>query len=492
MILGIMDPVDELHLTSAQVMKKYEVTGWESFLEKIPGAQQAAKEFIDAIGTNPEYLARASNVERVSRMLGQWLDAYGHNSIARTAQVVLCGEQISTLTAKTIEWTRPGVGYIETSLRYVQANEGGVFPISQLLREYGISPDEVIDGIGKLFDIYSYHRTHAGGLREYLQTRYAYLVDNGTVTKKQLDLAIEGELFDVLSNVLPAATLTSVGVGVSGESLPTILQHLYLDETPENRAVLMAIVREAEKTGAAQFIRHWEPTPWKAAGWVPLSTKMFEREGRYPQLINPVSIDSIEKYLTELMKLRVGSELHEGIDSIIKSMQNTKRRSHDKLPNEFEGIVFTVQGLCTFRSWRDIQRQGFCAHHRTLLTPLLGFYEYPKPHPTQLDVDFQSVHEQNKALFLCMQQRGVPVRLMEYPMALGNKVGYTVIANMLQWEFILWQRTKYSVHDGVRIDMSAIDKMFQQIMPWWNALSRTDRTPHYVFARTQNPIPLTT
>jgi thymidylate synthase ThyX len=490
MILGIMDPIDESHLTSAQVMKKYEVTGWGSFLEKIPGAQQAAKEFINTIGTDPEYLARASNVERVSRMLSLWLDAYGHNSIARTAQVSLCLERVSMLTAKTTEWTRPGAAYIETSSRYVQMDNKGVFPIDQLLNEYGISPNEITDGIHAAFDMYRYHLQHDGGLQSYLQDKYAYLVRDGRVTQKQLNTAIEGEVCDVIGNILPAATLTSVGVGVLGESLPTILQHLHLDETPENNAIITAIIREAEKTGAAQFIKHWKPTPWKTAGWMSLSTRMFSIEDATPQLITQNEICAIEETLTELMRLRVGSELWDGVDSMIKSMVNIQRDSHDKLPNEFEHICCTIKGLMTFRSWRDAQRHGYCTHNRTALTPLLGFYKYPKPHPTRLDSDFQRVHEQNTALFLRMQQKGVPVRLREYPMTMGNNVGYTIGANLAQWEFMLWQRTKHGVHDEVRERMLKVDEIFRKLMPWWHTVSRTDRTAHYVFARTPNPIVL--
>jgi hypothetical protein len=144
----------------------------------------------------------------------------------------------------------------------------------------------------------------------------------------------------------------------------------------------------------------------------------------------------------------------------------------------------------TFRSWRDAQRHGYCTHNRTALTPLLGFYKYPKPHPTRLDSDFQRVHEQNTALFLRMQQKGVPVRLREYPMTMGNNVGYTIGANLAQWEFMLWQRTKHGVHDEVRERMLKVDEIFRKLMPWWHTVSRTDRTAHYVFARTPNPIVL--
>ncbi|MEN9342183.1 MAG: hypothetical protein RIQ54_439 [Candidatus Parcubacteria bacterium] len=487
-IVGTMKDQGESGLTSSQIIQKYGATDWQSFLEKVPGAKSAAQEFINTIGTNPEYLVAVSNVERVSGMLRRWLDAYGHNSIARTAHVYLCCECISILAVKCMEWSRPGVGYIEASTRFLRMDAKGVFPVGQLLGEYGIASSEIGDGIERAFEVYRYHLEHEQGLLYYLRQQYAYLVEDGTLTQKQFAMAVEGEVCDVLGNVLPAATLTSVGVGVSGESLGTILQHLSLDETPENNAIILAIIREAEKTGAVQFIKHWEPTLWKKEGWRYLSTKMFNPKQNIPRLITPIDIKAMETTIATLIGMRDGWESCAGMDSVIESLLKIKRCMHDKLPNEFESVCIMVAGLMTFRTWRDIQRHGLCTHNRTAVIPELGFYQYPKPHPAQLDIDFQRIHQQNRALFLKMQQSEVPVRLCEYLMALGTIIGYTVGANMSQWEFMMWQRTKHGVHDEARRKMLEIDMMFQEEIPWWSLFSRTDRTPQYIFARTPKPI----
>ena len=76
-------------------------------------------------------------------------------------------------------------------------------------------------------------------------------------------------------------------------------------------------------------------------------------------------------------------------------------------------------------------------------------------------------------------------------MSMGNMIGFQVGGNLLQWEFVGWQRTKFSVNHEVRQIVLGAERLLREAYPWWKNLSRADMTPGYVFARTAKGIPIT-
>ena len=80
---------------------------------------------------------------------------------------------------------------------------------------------------------------------------------------------------------------------------------------------------------------------------------------------------------------------------------------------------------------------------------------------------------------------------MEYPLALGNNISYLISANLRQWEFANWQRSKASVNHEVRQAFLLVENLLRQKYPWWQNISRADITPAYIFARGGSDISLT-
>jgi len=420
--------------------------------------------------------------ERIKQFLSMWLDAYGHNSIARTAQLMFGIEGISILAAKSLEWTRPGAGFIELSTRYVDFSGKAIYPVHEELDRY----DEVaaasanahvqraIDRyrrlIGEGFD---------GPFPSFLRDRWS-----GVVPEADLKSGIIGESCDVLGNLLPCATLTQVGVSISGESLPELLKHLYLDDLPETVALAETIAGEAEHAGAGHFIRHLERSEWRQAGWSYLE----------PTPVPVISSSVLPREWTQgvLGQLFRETELFRGLsfDEVIAQLTALERGAHDKLPNQFEHVSSGFGYVMSFRGWRDLQRQGYCTHHRSLVTAREGFYAYPKPRPDALPRAFAEAETEDRAIEAVLHRADVPARLRQYAMAMGQLVTYRIGANLLQWEFCNWQRTKWGVNDEVRQQFLRFEGELRAMYPWWQRISRADMTPHYVFARGNTPVML--
>jgi hypothetical protein len=307
--------------------------------------------------------------------------------------------------------------------------------------------------------------------------------------ERDLAQGVKGEVCDVLGNFLPAATLTSLGISVSGEALPGLIRHLYLDGTPENLALGELIMKEAQKTGADQFLRHLDITEWDREGWKYLPVQDFhDLLHREENMLFPVPIEGNGKMLD--FRSITNESVEADLSKKVKSLTSINRRDHDKLPRDFERVNAFGRGIMSFRGWRDVQRQGFCTHFRTYLTPLLGFYRYDKPAPEKFFETCGNIWQQNRRTYERLKVAGVNDEVIQYAMALGNLIGFEIGGNLRQLEFCNWQRSKFTVNHEVRQVFLSIERNLRESHLWWEKISRADMTPAYVFARTKSGFPL--
>lgn len=469
---------------SAQAfLSERRITTLEEFMSYSPATRAAYEVFRKKMMIDPEYLEQFVDAPRIKQFLGLFLDKFGHNSIARPARLWICAEQVSLLAAKTFEWVRPGSGFIELSTRYVDMGGKDVYPIA---REFELlapgSEGITSEMIDRCFGVYRDLQGDgfAGPFPEFLRDTYGrfYRNDHG-----DLENGVIGETCDVVGNFLPACTLTSVGGGVSGEALQQMLQHLSLDCTPENLAIRRAIIQEGSKTGASQFIRHYDPTQWKRVHWEYLT----------PHYV-PFTADLTPRELAERTLVR-GFCAQDRFSScrtmedVVAMLKKIPRGEYDKLPNHFERVAAAFEGLVSFRGWRDMQRHTYSTHYRSLLTPYLGFYEYDKPSPEVWRNAVRRVVIASRAGYETLRRSGAlhPIHL-QYALSLGFLVRYQMSGNLGQHEFCGWQRSKPDVNHEVRKEFLKVDAVLCKEYPWWREVVRTNCASGYAFARTRRPL----
>ena len=490
-LASFLEEVENAWGSATKFLKARDINSLGDFYAYSRESSALVEEFLEKIHIDPDYLQRLAESKKTRQFTDTYLDKYGHNSIARPASYWLGFEQISILAAKSIEWGRPGAGYIELSTRYVDMSGKNCYPIEEGLALYGVSREQVRNTLDLSFRHYREQQgeNFSGPFPQHLRETFGHLFQD----EKDLANGVIGETCDVLGNFLPAATLTSVGVHVSGEALPELLKHLILDSAPENLALVEAIIYEAGKIGAGQFIRHYEPTEWKWMTWQYLWTDPFSRGIKVGENIFAMELPERQRVEDSLVRsFGKAWAMCGSMNDLLFMLRATERKEHDKLPNQFERIGATLSGIMSFRGWRDVQRQSLAAHFRTYLTPLIGFYRYDKKAPESFFEACQNIHEQNRRLYSEMQHAGkaIPPKLMQYPLALGNLIGFEFSANLLEWEFCNWQRTKYSVNHEVRQVFLAAERALREEYPWWSEISRADTMPAYVFARTKEGVPL--
>ncbi len=447
------------------------------------------EDFVANATGDPRLEKQLADSPKMKALLDVFLDKYGHNSIARGAALTFAVEDVSILAAKSLEWNRLGSGFIELSTRFVDVSRARQYPIWEELATVNeeaacAAREAIIESsaaykrlLGEKFD---------GVLPSFLETHLAKFLPI-----KDLKSAVLGESCDVAGNVLPCATLTSVGVAISGEAFDALLKHLILDGTPENYALVELILSEAAKVGGDQFARHYEPSEWDVAMWRYLGVLEF---GMKSDLLLPrVIAEDILAGAFPGGLISQSSDLGDGQsiwDIVLRMLPFNIRGEHDKLPREFEVVGATFFDAMSFRSWRDLQRHVLVTHARTLVSPSIGFYHYDKPAPVELQEIFSEIHQMNGRTWVELTGRGVSPLIAQYAMAMGNLVGFSCGANLREWEFIFWQRSKFGVNHEVRQVVLRLESRLRHEYPWWEKISRTDRTPAYVAARGSAGVPL--
>jgi len=462
-------------------LKENKLINLDKFINYSAQTKEAYQRFVDSLN-DPKYLESLSRAKKMKNFLSMWLDKYGHNSIARPAMLYFCLEQVSALAVKSVEWTRPGAGYIELSTRYVDMHGKDVYPIHQELAEFGLRPNEAQEVIDESFKIYRelQGKEYDGPLPSFFREKYQKVIP-----EDKLEMGIIGETCDVLGNVLPCATLSSVGVGMSGESLSSMIQHLQLDGAPENLAIVEMILQEAEKVGADQFLRHLDFSDWKKADW----EYLIEHEVKDSSIPDAVYVEQV---LFKALKQKKSFTNCQNWPEVINKLKNLKRTDFDKLPREFELVTAVFNNTMSYRSWRDLQRMGLCMHRRSYIAPAIGFYQYDKPAPEILTELFNQLYILNQKLYNRMSELNIPPELMQYPMAMGNLVNFTIAGNLRQMEFCNWQRSKPTVNHEVRQIFLWTEAELRKKLSWWPDISRANATASYIFARGDSDVPLKT
>ncbi len=329
-------------------------------------------------------------------------------------------------------------------------------------------------------------------LNDFFKNHYKDLFDPDDLEKGAF-----GEACDVAGNFLPAGTLTSVGVMMDGEEFPELIKHLHLDATDENEAIIEQIIEEGSKVGLEQFIRHSDPSPYKIESW------RYLRNDHYDFYYNVHKLPQVWWHGPKKSEVeRIFSSAFMGIEenmvefeNIIEKLKKIPRNEYDKLPNQFEFVSGFFEGTMSFRGWRDLHRQGFSTHLRTYLTPEIGFYRYDKPAPDSFREICKEVSESNKDIWgkitdVETEKKMSSLENAQYPLALGNLVGFQIGGNLSQFEFVNWQRTKRAVNHEVRQVVITMEQRLRESYPWWGEISRANIIRKYIFARTKKEVVL--
>jgi thymidylate synthase ThyX len=185
-----------------------------------------------------------TGLERAEQLYDRVFLEYGDDSVAQLGGVHLACEQASNLLTKVLEWGRL-MSYLEQSTRYVAYDarlDNGRY---RYYRDPAISRSPLsaryVGDMDRLFDTYA---ELVPAMQEWFAERYPKEAGDSDFVYRQ---SIRAKAFDALRGLLPAASLSNVGIYGTGQGYEQLLLRMRASPLTEARAYAAMMLEELRK-----------------------------------------------------------------------------------------------------------------------------------------------------------------------------------------------------------------------------------------------------
>ena len=169
---------------------------------------------------------------------------YGDDSVAQLGGVHLACEQASNLLTKVLEWGRL-MAYLEQSTRYVAYDSRLPSGHYRYFRDPTVLESPLgaryIGDMDRMFDTY---RDLLPVVQAHLTARFPQQAGDSDFVYRQ---SIRAKAFDALRGLLPAASLSNVGIYGSGQAYEMLLLRMRMHPLPEARRYADLMLEELRK-----------------------------------------------------------------------------------------------------------------------------------------------------------------------------------------------------------------------------------------------------
>lgn len=323
------------------------------------------------------------------------LVGYGDDSVAELGGASIACEDVSQIAAKALEHSRIGLSPLEKSTRYVRFDQkaDGQW---RFLKEPTLMQSRFADAYIELNDLLFSTYSH---LMDSLIPIIKEKVPRGDATERAFESACRAKACDLLRGLLPASTLTNVGIFGNGRAFEYLLLKMYADPLAEIRNISAEMHLELSKV-IPSFVKRCNDRYGQAGqqflqgtseGMKKLADRLLADEPVEPQdtvtLVKwdpeaeiKVTAHALYPYthlpLSRLMKIAAKMTDDERRFVISEYCRRRENRRH-KPGRAFENVHYSFDILGNFGQYRDLQRHRMLTQERQDLTVRHG-YDIPQ------------------------------------------------------------------------------------------------------------------
>ena len=427
-------------------------------------------EFVGELDTTGDESVDATiGLDRAEALYDRIFFEYGDDSVAQLGGVHLACEQASNLLTKILEWGRL-MSYLEQSTRYIPYDKrlGGRFRYHRDPEILGSNMGaRYVGDMDRLFDTYG---ELARSIQDHFRERYPKNEQDSDFVYRQ---AIRAKAFDATRGILPAASLSNVGIYGSGQGFEALLLRMRSHPLPEARqyselmlvelrkvipsflrrvdlpdrggasSKYMSDNREAMETVAYEMLPGDEssglaaPTvtllDWDPEGEVKVIAAMLYPHTSIPeaQILDRVRLMSVDDRLA-VARAYVG--------------ERTNRRH--KPGRALERTDYRFDVVSDYGAFRDLQRHRLMTIEWQELTPRHGYTRPVSIDDAGLTAQFDEAMGISKDLWTDLSER-FPERA-GYAVSLAYRIRYAMQFNAREAMHLIELRTSIQGHPSYR------------------------------------------
>ena len=201
-------------------------------------------EFVGELDISGDHSVDATvGLQRAEELYQRVFYEYGDDSVAQLGGVHLACEQASNLLTKVLEWGRL-MSYLEQSTRYLAYD-------TRLAGRYRFHRDPQVCAsplgaryIGEMDRMFDAYAAVLGPLQDHFRAALAQPADVSDFAHRQ---TIRAKAFDVARGMLPAASLSNVGIYGTGQAYEALLLRMRTHPLPEARSYADLMLTELRK-----------------------------------------------------------------------------------------------------------------------------------------------------------------------------------------------------------------------------------------------------
>lgn len=451
------------------------------------------------------------NEKRGEEFYNRVLIEYGDDSVAELGEAQIAIEGLSNIAVKKIEDRRIGLSYLEKSSRYVAWNKKfkGEY---QFYREPVIMEskfaDDYLDACNTAFDVYS---KSIEPMINYVRERFPiekYSFKDSNDGKEKLFSKLKNEediksaqiiyksstkakALDILRGLLPASTLTNVGITGNGRAFEYLLTVLFSSNLHEEKELASKIKLELDST-IKSFVRRSNDNYGKSLQkYLQNIKKMAQRYSLYQSnktaMKKPVTKlieyekenTALNKVIAALLYEQSKGNLFSDVLKQVQKMQHSKKieiitkfakirenRRH-RPPRAFEMVNYTFDLLNNFGMFRDLHRHRTLTLERQLLSTDHGYNIPQEVEKLGLKDDFVYCMEKSKEAFNKIRKKHP--EQAQYVVNFAYNYPYFIRFNLREATHLIELRTIPQGHQDYR---RVAQEMFRQIQKVHPVLSK--------------------
>ncbi len=442
------------------------------------------------------------NKTRGEEFYNRVLLEYGDDSVAELGEAQIAIEGLSNIAVKKIEDRRIGLSYLEKSSRYVawnkKENEKYRYYRDPKIMESRFA-DMYEESCNFSFDVYS---KNIEPMINYVREKYPiekYSFKDSKDGKEKLFSKLKNEsdmksanmiyrgstkakALDILRGLLPASTLTNVGITGNGRAFEYLLTVLGSSELKEEQdlaskikkeldTTIKSFVRRADDKYGNAFQKYLRDVKNKSKIITAKEIKSNPKKGVITKLVYYESEkNSIDTIITSIMYEQSPSTSYQDILQQIKKMPKDKKikiinefakirtnRRH-RPSRAFENIYYTFDLRNNFGMFRDFHRHRALTLERQLLTTDHGYNMPNEIKILGIEKDFKDCMNKTKETF-----DKIRIKLPEqgqYVVNFGYNYPYFMKMNLREACHLIELRTVPQGHVDYR---RVAQQMFKQI-----------------------------
>ena len=394
-------------------------------------------------------------VRRAEEFYERVLVGYGDDSVAELAGAHVAVERVSTLAAKALEDSRIGISPLEKSTRYVRFDRPGPDGRHLYYRGPELDHPDYERTADALFDAYS-------GLIEPLTEaiRQRFPLESGE-TDRAWKSATRAKALDMLRGLLPAGTLTNLGLFGNGRAFEYLITKMAANELPECRRLATDLHRELNLV-IPSFVkraideRYGAPAAERMATTRSATARLanrLNRRGTGPSVTLLEHDAEAERKVVAAALFPhsdtgwnpLGADPGELLEAILGDRANRRQRA----PRALEHAEYLFEIVANFGAYRDLHRHRMLTQDRQLLGTSLGYDLPPGLADLGMDTRFATAVEAAAAAHARLERDAGPA-LAQYVVPIAFHVRWYFRVNLREIYHLCELRTTPQGHPDYR------------------------------------------